>query len=164
MTLFFPSPDGRDTIVSVTCRAFTGQPVVRQEVRVQKDGTAMARDTVSGNWTQDHVLQQDSIETAHLRCDRKWAPRFDGKDYTIVLDAGFDLHQAGEDSSPEAQEMFTELFEQAAWLVEERCDVEICVVRGSYDGPAMRQQSDNGDEGNVWQTVHDVARKLLAAR
>lgn len=34
----------------------------------------------------------------------------------------------------------------------------------SYDGPAMRQQSDNGDEGNVWQAVHDVARKLLAAR
>lgn len=86
---------------------------------------------------------------------------FCGTDYTILLDASFDLHAAGVtggmdcDEREEAIADFVRKFRQAADRLEAETGIEISIIRGSYDGPKVRDQSENGDEGDVWQAIHN---------
>lgn len=78
-----------------------------------------------------------------------------GTDYTIVLDASFDLYAAGDANGEDEQAEFTEAYREAAKRIAEKQGIKITVVPGNYDGPAMQEQTKNGDEGELWQSIHD---------
>ena len=78
-----------------------------------------------------------------------------GDDYTLVLDAKFDLAQAGRNSSDIHVMAFERGYRRAAQELATLLGIEITVIDGSYDGPQMQQQSSNGDEGELWQEIHN---------
>lgn len=82
--------------------------------------------------------------------------KFLGTDYVIVLDASFDLYQASEPNDEAAQEAFAEEYKRAAVEIAEEHGIDIKVISGTYNGPAMQRQSKNSDEGEVWQMIHDA--------
>jgi len=80
---------------------------------------------------------------------------FVGTDYTLVLDASFDLYQAGHPNDQDSQDEFTAAYEEAAEKLAEECGINITIVAGNYTGPAMQDQTTNGDEGELWQEIHN---------
>ena len=72
---------------------------------------------------------------------------FAGTEYTIALDASFDLYQAGHANDDAACNDFAAAYRGAASDLAEECGIEITVISGTYDGPAMQRQTANGDEG-----------------
>ncbi len=83
-----------------------------------------------------------------------------GKVYTIVLDASFDLWQAGHDNDQESCDDFESAFCDAARIIEKQKGIEINVVMGSYDGPAMLEQTKTSEEGEIWQKCHDLLKQI----
>lgn len=78
-----------------------------------------------------------------------------GTSYTIVLDASFDLHQAGYDNDYDSRNDFESAYRGAANSLADELGIDITVVSGTYDGPAMQKQTTHGDEGELWQAIHD---------
>lgn len=78
-----------------------------------------------------------------------------GDDYTIVLDSSFDLYQAGEPNDYDAQTRFESKYRSEAAELASELGVSIRVIAGTYDGPAMQNQTSHGDEGDIWQAIHD---------
>ena len=81
-----------------------------------------------------------------------------GTSYTIVLDASFDLYQAGKPNDDAAQDAFIDAFHDAADELADEIGITISVISGTYNGPAMQNQSTNGDEGELWQEIHNNVR------
>ena len=85
-----------------------------------------------------------------------------GDTYIIVLDASFDLHAAGMDNSDIHRRAFEAGFRKAAEkLAIELNYIDITVINGTYEGPSILQQTENGDEGALWQEIHN---RMVPAR
>lgn len=82
-------------------------------------------------------------------------------DYTtinLVLDAHFDLHEAGKDTSDASVADFADAYQQCAACIAEKSGVAIEVTETSCMGPeahSIRKPKDGEFGASLWQDIHD---------
>lgn len=79
-----------------------------------------------------------------------------GDSYVLVLDATFDVRQ----TDATAAQIHIDAYETGYRRAAERLAVQlnyldIAIIRGSYTGPQMQEQTRHGDEGELWQLIHN---------
>jgi hypothetical protein len=77
-------------------------------------------------------------------------------DYTLALDAKYDLHAANLDASDEAVEKFSAAYHDAARRLADELGIAIDVIEVNGYG-SSEDTSDKTDEANdLWQRIHDM--------